>query len=182
MSRSRRNKKCADLSIFASVGEEVQIFGQVENTQDLFGAVEYFRYCGAEVLESSQNIAVDFPDLSFPGIAGVLFLPLGEDRLDFLLFFRLAEKAVIKWAGNPSQGINRTEFEPFEVVLDHGKCRSWKEEEIETSLVLCTVYGKFLDVWREKQSALVANQVTALLLSNTSHEGEILLSLDFLFH
>lgn len=96
--------------------------------------------------------------------------------MDFLLFFRLIEKSTVLYAGDPHSGSlssPRSSFEPFEVVLEQGRSREWKEEEIETAEVLSTVYGKFLDVWREKQVHLVANQVTALLLSNTSHEGKL---------
>lgn len=99
---------------------------------------------------------------------------MGEDRLDFILFFRLAEKTSIKWAGDPGQK-NRLNFQPFEVI--ETRCRPWLEEELETSAVLVTVYGRFLDIWREKQSALAANKVTALLLSNTSHESTCLFPL-----
>lgn len=36
------------------------------------------------------------------------------------------------------------------------------------------VYGKFIDVWRQKETALAANQLTNLLLANASHEGSLL--------
>ena len=35
--------------------------------------------------------------------------------------------------------------------------------------MLALIYGKFIQVWREKQSAMASNQLTAILLSNTSH-------------
>lgn len=78
-----------------------------------------------------------------------------------------------------------------------GKARTWTEEQKETAGVLCLVYGKFIvrlcsfpctfilhqvvsntlthffsqDVWRQKETALAANQLTNLLLANASHEG-----------
>lgn len=74
-----------------------------------------------------------------------------------------------------------------------GKSRAWTDEEKETASVLCLVYGpsehslrmqellltcfhrrlpgKFIAVWREKESALAASQLTNLLLQNASHEG-----------
>ena len=51
-----------------------------------------------------------------------------------------------------------------------GKCREWTEEEIETAAVLCLVYGKFIEVWRQKEAALQNSQLTRLLLANSAHE------------
>lgn len=36
------------------------------------------------------------------------------------------------------------------------------------------VYGKFIDVWRQKEAAVHNNQLQAILLSNASHEGKSL--------
>lgn len=51
-----------------------------------------------------------------------------------------------------------------------GKCREWTEEQIETAAVLCLVYGKFIEVWRQKEAALQNSQLTKLLLANSAHE------------
>lgn len=51
-----------------------------------------------------------------------------------------------------------------------GKCREWTEEEVETAAVLCLVYGKFIEVWRQKEAALQNSQLTRLLLANSAHE------------
>ena len=51
-----------------------------------------------------------------------------------------------------------------------GRCREWTEEEIETAAVLCLVYGKFIEVWRQKEAALQSSQLTKLLLANSAHE------------
>lgn len=34
------------------------------------------------------------------------------------------------------------------------------------------IYGKFIEVWRQKEAALKTSQLTRLLLANASHEGE----------
>ena len=39
------------------------------------------------------------------------------------------------------------------------------------------VYGKFIEVWRQKEAALKKSQLTRLLLANASHEGEIITAL-----
>lgn len=52
-----------------------------------------------------------------------------------------------------------------------GRSRSWTDEQLETAAVLALVYGKFIEVWRQKENALQATKLTTLLLSNASHEG-----------
>ncbi|KAK4704613.1 hypothetical protein P7C70_g1590, partial [Phenoliferia sp. Uapishka_3] len=86
----------------------------------------------------------------------------------------------VHWAGNPYAGKNkdagvvkslepRTSFKAWsELVV--GRCRKWTDEQLETAGVLCLVYGKFIDVWRQKETALAASQLTTLLLANASHE------------
>jgi signal transduction histidine kinase len=54
-------------------------------------------------------------------------------------------------------------------VID-GKCREWTETEMESAAVLCLVYGKFIEVWRQKEAALQSSQLTKLLLANSAHE------------
>ena len=50
-----------------------------------------------------------------------------------------------------------------------GRSRAWTDDQMESAGVLALIYGKFIQVWREKQSAMASNQLTAILLSNTSH-------------
>ncbi|OBZ71696.1 Histidine protein kinase 1 [Grifola frondosa] len=45
-----------------------------------------------------------------------------------------------------------------------------KDEHLETAGVLALVYGKFIEVWRQKESALQTTKLTNILLSNASHE------------
>lgn len=52
-----------------------------------------------------------------------------------------------------------------------GKSRMWNDENIETASVLRLVYGKFIEVWRQREAALTSSKLTSLLLSNASHEG-----------
>lgn len=47
---------------------------------------------------------------------------------------------------------------------------------VETAAVLCLVYGKFIEVWRQKEAALQNSQLTKLLLANASHESKCLSS------
>ena len=50
-----------------------------------------------------------------------------------------------------------------------GRSRAFTDDQLESAGVLALIYGKFIQVWREKQTAMASNQLTAILLSNTSH-------------
>ena len=84
-----------------------------------------------------------------------------------------------KWAGDPYSKFVREGTEGYleprksfktwtETVV--GKCREWTEEQVETAAVLCLIYGKFIEVWRQKEAALQNSQLTKLLLANSAHE------------
>lgn len=132
---------------------------------------------------TSQEIKQDFPDLRYPPgfkcIAGLLFVPLALGGSDFIVFFRKGQIKEVKWAGNPYEKFIREGTEGYleprksfkiwsEIVV--GQCREWTEEQIETAAVLCLVYGKFIEVWRQKEEALQSSQLTRLLLANSAHE------------
>lgn len=55
---------------------------------------------------------------------------------------------MVRWAGNPREG-TLSDSEPRKSLnrwteTVQGRCRPWKEEEVETSSIMCIVYGKFL--------------------------------------
>lgn len=114
----------------------------------------------------------------------MLSVPLSSEGKDFIVFFRKGQLRDVHWAGNPYLNKKASDsgetvhlLEPrksFKVWSETvvGKCRVWTEDQLETAGVLCLVYGKFIDVWRQKETALAANQLTNLLLANASHEGE----------
>ena len=125
----------------------------------------------------------DFPDLRYPPgfqlIAGLLLVPLSVGGTDFIVFFRKGQLREVRWAGNPYEKFIKegTEgyLEPrksFKVWSERimGTCREWTEEQIETAAVLCLVYGKFIEVRRQKEVALQNTQLTRLLLANSAHE------------
>ena len=45
----------------------------------------------------------------------------------------------------------------------------WSLENAETA-VLCLVYGKLIEIWRQKEAALQSSQLQKLLLANSAHE------------
>ncbi|KAK4549504.1 hypothetical protein LTR36_006501 [Oleoguttula mirabilis] len=172
----------ADFGLLCIHGE-TKILGHIEQSQEALAMLEYLRMRQITSVMTSQDIKQDFPDLRYaPGfsvIAGMLLVPLSARGQDFIVFFRKGQLREVKWAGNPYEKfvVEGTEgyLEPrksfktwSETVV--GKCREWTEEEIETAAVLCLVYGKFIEVWREKERALENSQLTRLLLANSAHE------------
>ncbi|KAK6361485.1 Light-sensor Protein kinase [Orbilia blumenaviensis] len=166
-----------------SIRDETKVLGQLEDTQEALALVEYFRIkCFTSVI-TSQQLSGTFPDLKYPPgfktIAGALLVPLSGAGKDFIVFFRKGQLRHVHWAGNPYEktlkegtaGLlePRKSFKLWsETVI--GKSREWTDDEVETAAVLCLVYGKFIEVWRQKEAALQTSQLTRILLANASHE------------
>ncbi|KAF2745303.1 hypothetical protein M011DRAFT_406900 [Sporormia fimetaria CBS 119925] len=167
-----------------SIHDETKILGRLEHaSQEALAMLEYLRMRRITSVMTSQDITQDFPDLRYPPgfqlIAGMLIVPLSTGGRDFIVFFRKGELKEVKWAGNPYEKFIREGTEGYleprtsfkiwrETVV--GKCREWTEDEVETAAVLCLIYGKFIDVWRQKEAALQSSQLTRLLLANSAHE------------
>ena len=166
-----------------SIRGETKILGRLEQTQEALALLEYLRLRELTSVTHSTDIRVDFPDLRYPPgfsvIAGLLLVPLSGAGQDFIVFFRKGHIREVKWAGNPYEKFVKEGTEGYleprksfktwsETVV--GKCRDWTEEQAETAAVLCLVYGKFIEVWRQKEAALENSQLTRLLLANSAHE------------
>ena len=166
-----------------SVRGETKILGRLEHTQEALAMLEYLRLRKITSVTNSMDVQLDFPDLRYsPGIsliAGLLLVPLSISGNDFIVFFRKGQTREVKWAGNPYEKFVKEGTEGYleprksfrtwsETVV--GKCREWTEEQIETAAVLCLVYGKFIEVWRQKEAALQNSELTKILLANSAHE------------
>ncbi|THW72638.1 hypothetical protein D6D19_06348 [Aureobasidium pullulans] len=166
-----------------SIRDETKVLGHVDETQEALAMLEYLRLRKLTSVTATQDIKEEFPDLRYPPgfhhIAGLLVVPLSAGGNDFIVFFRRGQLREVKWAGNPYEKFVKEGTEGYleprksfktwsETVV--GKCRDWTEEEIETAAVLCLVYGKFIEVWRQKEAALKNSQLTRLLLANSAHE------------
>jgi len=166
-----------------SIRDETKILGKLEQIQEALALLEYLRLRKITCVTNSTDIRVNFPDLRYsPGfsvIAGLLLVPLSVTGSDFIVFFRKGQTREVKWAGNPYEKFVKEGTEGYleprksfrtwsETVV--GKCREWTEEQIETAAVLCLVYGKFIEVWRQKEVALQNSELTKLLLANSAHE------------
>ncbi|KKY33576.1 putative hsp90-like protein [Diaporthe ampelina] len=166
-----------------SIKGETKFMGKVDHSQEALAMLEYLRLRKFSSVLSTQDVKVDFPDLHYPPgfhfIAGLLYVPLSVGGSDFIVFYRKGQVREVKWAGNPYEKViqegTQNYLEPrksfqvwHETIL--GKCREWSEEQIETAAVLCLVYGKFIEVWRQKEAALQNSRLTKLLLANSAHE------------
>jgi light-regulated signal transduction histidine kinase (bacteriophytochrome) len=166
-----------------SIRDETKILGRLEQSQEALAMLEYLRLRRLTSVMTSQDIVHDFPDLKYPPgfsvLAGMLFVPLSSGGNDFIVFFRKGQLKEVKWAGNPYEKVVKEGTEGYleprksfklwsETVV--GRCKEWSEEEVETAAVLCLVYGKFIEVWRQKEAALQNSQLTRLLLANSAHE------------
>ncbi|KAK6520990.1 Light-sensor Protein kinase [Arthrobotrys conoides] len=166
-----------------SIRDETKVLGQLEDTQEALALVEYFRIkCFTSVI-TSQQLLSSFPDLKYPPgfktIAGALLVPLSGIGKDFIVFFRKGQLRHVHWAGNPyekalkagTSGLlePRKSFKLWSETIV-GKSKEWTDDEVETAAVLCLVYGKFIEVWRQKEAALQTSQLTRILLANASHE------------
>lgn len=172
----------ADFGLLSIQGE-TKILGKLEQSQEALAMLEYLRIRNITSVVTSQDIRQDFPDLRYPpgfsAIAGLLYVPLSVGGSDFIVFSRKGQVKEVKWAGNPYEKTLREGTEAYleprksfktwhETVL--GMCREWSEEQVETAAVLCLVYGKFIEVWRQKEAALQNSRLTRLLLANSAHE------------
>lgn len=117
---------------------------------------------------SSRNLQI---------ISGLLYVPLSTGGQDFIAFLRKGQSRQVNWAGKPykdgkEKGANLEPRQSFKIWSETiaGRSKNWMDEQLETAGVLALVYGKFIEVWRQKESALKANQMTSLLLSNATHE------------
>lgn len=166
-----------------SIRGEAKILGKLEQTQEALAMLEYLRIRKITSVTNSIDIKSDFPDIRYtPGfnvIAGLLLVPLSIAGSDFIVFFRKSQARDVKWAGNPYQKVVKEgtdeHLEPrqsFKIWSERvvGKCRDWTEQQTETAAVLCLVYGKFIEVWRQKEAAIQTSELTKLLLANSAHE------------
>ncbi|KAI0330793.1 hypothetical protein GY45DRAFT_1370433 [Cubamyces sp. BRFM 1775] len=162
------------------IGEGAKILGPNQHGQEILIVAEYLRLKRFTTLQVSQAVTVDYPDLQLTTglevIAGLLYVPLSAGGRDFIAFLRKGQPKQVNWAGRPFKADGRrnvleprTSFKTWSQIVA-GRCRAWTDEHIETAGVLALVYGKFIEVWRQKESALQTTKLTNILLSNASHE------------
>ena len=152
--------------------------GDAGTSLEVLAVLNYLRKKCITKITTSTNIEKDFPDLQYPTgllfVAGLLLVPLSSRGQDFIVFFRKSQTQEVKWAGNPNSKhaeghlMPRTSFKTWNQTVTGS--RDWTEEELEAASILCLVYGKFIDVWRQKEAAIQNSQITRVLLANSAHE------------
>ncbi|KAF8208676.1 hypothetical protein K438DRAFT_1812696 [Mycena galopus ATCC 62051] len=162
------------------IGSAAKMLGPNEHGQEILIIAEYLRLKQFTTVQVSQAVTRDYEELARSGgldaIAGMLYVPLSSEGKDFICFLRKGQPRHVHWAGNPNVKTRPdTVLEPrksFEVWSETvaGRSRAWTDEQLETAGVLALVYGKFIEVWRQKENALQTTRLTNLLLSNASHE------------
>lgn len=166
---------------FLTIRDETKMLGQVkgsETPEELIKILQYLRKKSLTKVTTSTKIEKDFPDLQYsPGfklVAGLLLVPLSSKGQDFIVFFRKPQTEDIRWAGNPhSKQIEghltpRTSFKIWSETVTGS--RRWTEEELEIAAVLSLVYGRFIEIWRQREAVLRSSQFTRVLLANSAHE------------
>ncbi|KAJ7163265.1 hypothetical protein C8R46DRAFT_1177450 [Mycena filopes] len=171
----------ADFGVLV-IGEAAKMLGPSDHGQETLIMAEYLRLKQFTTIQVSQAVTADFEDLDLTltagleVVAGMLYVPLSSEGKDFICFLRKGQPRHVHWAGNPN-----TKAQPDAVLEPRksfaiwsetvaGRCRVWTDEQLETAGVLALVYGKFIEVWRQKENALQTTRLTNLLLSNASHE------------
>jgi light-regulated signal transduction histidine kinase (bacteriophytochrome) len=165
-----------------SIQDEARAIGKLDPYREALAVLAHLQKKRFTTVHGCQNITAEFPDINYhPGIhslAGLLVIPLSDFGNDFLVFFRRAELREVRWAGNPYEKIKRnggeyleprTSFERWtEKVV--GMSTEWSNDQMETASILSLLYGRFIEIWRQKESAGQSNRMTRLLIQNAAHE------------
>jgi light-regulated signal transduction histidine kinase (bacteriophytochrome)/CheY-like chemotaxis protein len=167
-----------------SIQDEARAIGRLDPYREALVILSHLQKSRFVSIFTSQNINEDFPEIDAkypPGIrtiAGLLLIPLSIGGSDFLVFFRKCQLREINWAGNPYEKLRRpgsdylqprTSFRRWTETVK-GMSKEWTDDQMETAAVLGLLYGKFIEIWRQKEAAGNNNRMTRLLLRNSSHE------------
>ncbi|KAE9367641.1 hypothetical protein N431DRAFT_494579 [Stipitochalara longipes BDJ] len=167
---------------FLVIRGEARTIGKLVAYKEAIVLLRYIRQQARTTIWYSHAISTEFPDLNYASsfliISGMLVVPLTLSGTDFLVFFRKGKVKEIKWAGNPYEekvaaGTEylepRSSFKRWsENVV--GTSREWTEDEVESAAILTTLYGRFIEVWRQKEAVVQQNRMTRLLIRNAGHE------------
>ncbi|KAH6719286.1 putative phytochrome-like histidine kinase PHY2p [Leptodontidium sp. MPI-SDFR-AT-0119] len=165
-----------------SIHDEARAIGRLEPYSEALAILAYLQHRRFTTVLASQNINLDFPDIKFPpgihAISGCLVIPLNAWGNDFLVFFRKGQLREIRWAGNPHEKIRRAGTEYLEPRMSFkrwtemvaGLSKDWTDDQLETAAALSLLYGRFIEIWRQKDAAGQNNRMTRLLIRNSSHE------------
>jgi light-regulated signal transduction histidine kinase (bacteriophytochrome) len=125
----------ADFGFLVLNGEARTIGGMASYNESLI-LLHYLRFRQSPTILSTDSVKRDFQDLSheFKVIAGVLFIPLSLNHLDFVALFRKDQTREVMWAGPPSGKVDGSSLEPRQSFARwtenvHGTSRDWSAEQ-----------------------------------------------------
>ncbi|RAL58831.1 hypothetical protein DID88_009141 [Monilinia fructigena] len=167
---------------FLAIKDEARTIGRLFAYNESISLLQYIRKKSHTSVFCTQNISADCKDIMFPSrfilISGFLVIPLALSGSDFLVFFRKGQLKEVKWAGNPNEKIYKpgtSYLEPrasFKRWSEHvvGTSREWTREQVESAGVLSALYGRFIEVWRQKEAIVQQNRMTRLLIRQAGAE------------
>ncbi|KAH7410851.1 PHY3, histidine kinase-group VIII protein [Cadophora sp. MPI-SDFR-AT-0126] len=166
---------------FLAIKGEARTIGRLFAYNEAIVLLQYVRARSFTNIYASECITKDLSDIEYPAgfqtVSGILVVPLALSGSDFLIFYRKGQTQEVKWAGNPHEKKKvvgnylepRSSFRRWsERVV--GRSREWTEDQIESAAVLSTLYGRFIEVWRQKEAIVQRNRLTRILIRNAGHE------------
>ncbi|KAG4444154.1 hypothetical protein IFR05_000383 [Cadophora sp. M221] len=168
----------ADFALL-SIDDDARAIGRLDPYPEAIAIASYLQTCKFTEVKVSDNINADFPEIAksyeVKTIAGLLLIPLNfGGGNDFLVFFRKGQTKQVKWAGNPHEKKFKSGSEYLEprasfqrwVETISGTSTEWTEDQLDTASVLGLLYGRFIEVWRQKGSAKQNSQITQIRASS----------------
>ncbi|KUJ08015.1 uncharacterized protein LY89DRAFT_789271 [Mollisia scopiformis] len=134
---------------FLVIKGEARTIGNLFSNSEAIVLLQYIRQRAQPLIYYSHAIGKDLPDLHYaPGFSMISysFVVAGTDYLEPRSSFK-------RWS---------------ETVV--GTSREWTVDEVESAAVLTTLYGRFIEVWRQKEATVQRNRMTRLLIRNARHE------------
>lgn len=168
----------ADFALL-SIDDDARAIGRLDPYPEAITITSYLQTCKFTEIKSSNNINRDFPLMAqrheINTIAGLLLIPLNfGGGNDFLVFFRKGQMKQVKWAGNPHAKKYQAGSEYLEprasfarwVETISGSSQEWTDDQLDTASVLGLLYGRFIELWRQKGSAKQSDQLTQIRASS----------------
>lgn len=161
-----------------NIQDEARAIGKLRPYREALAILAHLQSRHFTEIFATHNIAEDLPKLKeIDSIAGILVIPLSTTGNDFLVFFRRGQLREVRWAGNPYEKIKKSDSQYLEprssfkrwTEMIKGTSKIWNVDDIETASVLSLLYGRFIEIWRQKETTGL-DRMTRLLLKNTGHE------------
>ncbi|KAK3395205.1 phytochrome-like protein [Podospora didyma] len=164
---------------FLVIEGEARTIGRLASYTEAVLLLKYLFFRRPDRILFSSNLKEKFSDLHYPSgfkaIAGVLYIPLSGTTDDCVVFYRKNQLREVHWAGKPllvgkfGTLEPRNSFRKWTEVVD-GTSKSWTPEQANIAAMAQLVYGSFIRVWREKETAVKETRLKRLLLHDTSHK------------